>query len=884
MVELPIGTVTFLFTDIEGSTRLLQELGYQTYRSMQDDHGRILRAAIAAEDGVEVRIEGDSFFAVFTTPEGALRAAVEGQRKLAAHAWPGDFALRVRMGVHTGVGVLGSGGADYVGIDVNRAARIAAAGHGGQVLLSHATRALVEHTLPEGVMLRDLGQHRMKDIDYPEQLHDLIIDSLSSDFPVVKSLDVRSTNLPAQRTSFVGRDVEITEIHELLGRSRILTLTGPGGTGKTRLALRVAGESFDRFPDGVFLADLSATTDPTLVLPEVAAALRLREIPGRDSADTLSDYLREKDLLLVIDNFEQLLDATPVLTRVLNDAPDVKILATSRVPLRISGEQEYHVSPLPLPALNHFEDPDRLADYDSVRLFIERATAVRPDFQITRDNAAALAEISARVDGLPLALELAASRVKILSPGELAARLEKRLSFLTSDARDLPVRQRTLRGAIQWSHDLLVAEERRLFARLAVFAGGWTLEAAEAICGPRLELQIVDGLTSLVDGSLVTRGDASDASVRFGMLETVREYAEESLTGSADEVRTRDRHAAFFGATAEEAEPHLIGKDRLRWLKYLEREHDNLRAAMDWAETTGDIATALRTATALWRFWQERGHLQEGRTRIERLLALPGAKGRDAIRTRALGALGSITYWQNDYESTRPAYEEAVEIARELGEPRLLSHALYDLAFLPLVLEGDFDGSERLLRESLELVDPDDRALAGQIWSALGFVAVFQTQRSVADRLEPIHKAITIYRELGDRLMVAGNLIALAGLEFATANFDAARDHLREAAEGIAVETESPVEFANLFFPLAVMACHDGHHRRAARLLGAWQMMNEQAEGSAPEVSIAAFGDPEADSRTALGEREFEGAWAEGYALTVDEAVALALGRLDPRA
>jgi predicted ATPase/class 3 adenylate cyclase len=877
MVELPTGTVTFMFTDVEGSTRLLQELGHETYRSIQDEHGRILREAIAAEDGVEVRIEGDSFFAVFTTPERALRAAVEGQRKLATHDWPDDNALRVRMGLHTGVGELGSGGADYVGIDVNRAARIAAAGHGGQVLLSHATRALVEPTLPDGVMLRDLEHHRLKDIDYPEHLHDLIIDSLNSDFPAVKSLDVRPTNLPSHRTSFVGRDEEIAEIHELLGRSRLLSLTGPGGTGKTRLALRVAGGSFDRFPDGVFLVDLSATTDPTLVLPEVAAALRLREVPGRDPADTLFDHLRDKTLLLVLDNFEQILDAAADLTRLLNAAPGVKVMVTSRVPLRISGEQEYQVSPLPLPAVNHLEGPDRLTEYDSVRLFVERATAVRPDFRITHENAAALADISARVDGLPLALELAASRIRIMSPAEIAARLENRLSLLTSGARDLPVRQRTLRDAIQWSHDLLVAEERRFFARLAVFSGGWTLEAAEAISGQGLELEIVEGLTSLVESSLVVRSDASDGSIRFGMLETIREYAYESLTGSADEVGNRHRHAEFFRALAEEGESHLIGKDRLRWFKYLEQEHDNLRAAMDWAEKTGDTATALRTATALWRFWQERGHLQEGRARLERLLALPGGKGRDPIRTRALGALGSVAYWQNDYESTKNAYEEAVEIARELGEPRLLAEALYDLSFIPAVLEGKSDLTERLLQESLALADPDDLSLRGKIFSALGFVAVLQPQRSLADRMEPIQNAIAIYRELGDRLSVAGNLIALAGVEFSSAHFDAAREHLRDGTEVITAETESTIEFANLFHPLAVMAYHDGRHRRAARLLGAWRMMNEQAEGRPPEISYIGFGDPEADTRAALGDEEFERAWAEGYASTVDEAVALAL-------
>jgi predicted ATPase/class 3 adenylate cyclase len=879
MPDLPTGTVTFLFTDIEGSTRLLQDLGHQTYRQLQDDHGNILRGAIAAGAGVEVRTEGDSFFAVFLTPEQALHAAVAGQRTLAGSEWPGGVALRVRMGLHTGVGELESGGADYVGVDINRAARIAAAGHGGQVLLSHTTRALVEHTLPDGVMLRDLGQHRLKDIDYPEHLHDLIIDDLGSTFPAVKSLDVRPTNLPSRRTSFVGREKEIGEINELLARSRLLTLTGPGGTGKTRLALRVAGATIDRFSDGVFLVDLSATTDPMLVPPEIAAALRVREMPGRDVADTLTDHLRDKALLLVIDNFEQLLDATPVVTRILSAAPDVKILATSRVPLRISGEQEYHVSPLPLPRSSHPVDPDRLADNDCVMLFMERATGVRPDFRITPETAAAIAEISARVDGLPLALELAASRIKVMSPTELATRLDKRLSLLTGGARDLPARQRTLRGAIQWSHDLLEAEERRLFARLAVFSGGWSLEAAEAICGPGFELEILDGLTSLVDGSLVMRSNDSEGSIRFGMLETIREYAVELLTESKEEAGIRGRHAEFFRAKAEAGESHLLGEDRLRWLKFLEREHDNLRAALDWAEKTGDTATALRTAAGLWRFWQQGGHLEEGRARLERLLALPGAAVRDAVRAKALGALGGIAYWQTDYETTRFAYEEAVEIARGLGEPRLLSEAIYDLAHLPVVLDGDFEGSERLLHESLRLADPADLALAGRIWTALGFMAMVHTQRSIADRKEPVQKAITISRALGDRLMEASNLVTLAGLEFATANFDAARDHVQEATEISASESESPILFATVFSPLALIANHDGRHRRAARLLGAWQMMNEHAGGTAPQVANALFGDPEPDARAALGDEEFERAWAEGYSSTVDEAMAFALER-----
>jgi predicted ATPase len=842
-----------------------------------------MRAAINAHDGVEVRTEGDSFFAVFLTPERALQAAVAGQRELARHVWPGGASLRVRMGLHTGIGELGSDGADYVGIDVNRAARIAAAGHGGQVLLSQAAKTLVERNLPDGVMLRDLGQHRLKDIDYPEHVHDLVIDGLSSTFPPVKSLDVQPTNLPSRRTSFVGREQEIAEINELLMKSRLLALTGPGGTGKTRLALRVARAHLDDFSDGAFLVDLSATTDPTLVASEIGAVLRVREMPGQEIADTVTEHLRDKDLLLVIDNFEQLLDATPMVTRILDGTQRVKIIVTSRVPLRIAGEQEYRVSPLPLPVMNSSIDTDELAENDCVMLFLERATAVSPDFRITLDNAAAVAEISARVDGLPLALELAASRINVMSPTDLAARLENRLSLLTGGARDAPARQRTLRGAIQWSHDLLEVEEQRLFARLAVFSAGWHLEAAEVICGPGLDLEILEGITSLVDSSLVMRSVDPDGSYRFGFLETIREYADELLTRSTEEADVRRRHAEFFRAKAEAGEPHLSGENRLRWLKYFQREHDNLRAALDWAEKAGDAPTGLRTATSLWRFWQMWGHLEEGRARLDRLLSLPGATPPNSIRCRALGALGGIAYWQNDYETTRRVYEEAVEIARNLGERRLLAEALHDFAFIPIVTEGDFERGEMIFRECLELADPNDHHLLGRIWTALGFMAMSKSVGGEPERREPIDKAIAIYRGLGDRLMLASNLITLGALEYTYGRFDAARDILYEAAVLATEAADSPIIFAGLLTPLAIMAVHDGLHRRAAFLLGALQMMNEHAGGSAPEVSNVAFGDPEADARAALGDEEFERSWAEGYSSTVDEAVAFALEQsIDP--
>jgi len=532
LAALPTGTVSFLFTDIEGSTRLLQELG-DRYAAVRDDHAAIVRHAIDEGGGVEVSTEGDSFFAAFGSPVGAVRAAVAAQRGLADHDWSPGSPVRVRMGLHTGEGV--AGGDNYVGLDVNRAARIAAAAHGGQVIVSDATRGLVEHALPEGVSLRDLGEHRLRDIALPEHLHDLVIEGLTADFPVPRTLDARPSNLPLQLTSFVGREEEIAEVRRLLGQTRLLTLTGAGGTGKSRLALQVAGELLAELRDGVFFVDLSSVTDPALVPSIVAKTLRVPEVAGRPLLEAVKDHLRDKQLLLVVDNFEQVADAGPVLEELLGAAPTLTVMVTSRVVLSLRGEQEYVVPPLDLPDPERLPDVRTLGRFEAVRLFSERAQAVRPEFRVTEANAAAVAEITARLDGLPLAIELAATRTKVLTPEQILPRLQQRLSILTSGARTLPERQRTLRGAMAWSHDLLDAAERRWFARLSVFAGGWTLESAEAVCDPRgVGLDALEGLTSLVDQSLVRRTDPADRRPRFSMLETIREFGQEQLAAGGD--------------------------------------------------------------------------------------------------------------------------------------------------------------------------------------------------------------------------------------------------------------------------------------------------------------------------------------------------------------
>jgi predicted ATPase/class 3 adenylate cyclase len=871
MPDLPTGTITFLFTDIEGSTRLLQRLG-DRYREVVDEHGRILRDAIASGGGTEIHTEGDSFFAVFRTLAGAFAAVVQAQRALAAHPWPEGHSVRVRMGLHTGKGVLG--GDDYIGLDVHLAARIAAAGHGGQVLVSEASRALVEHTLPDGASLRDLGRHRLKDIEHPEHLYDLIIDGLPAEFPAVRTVDARPTNLPPQRSSFVGRDREVAEVTSLLAERRLLTLTGPGGTGKTRLALKVAADHLDRFSDGVFFADLSPIVDSALVPSVIAQALLVREEAGRDLLDTLADHLRDRHLLLVLDNSEQVIEAGDAVARLVDVAPRLTVLATSRAPFNVSAEHEYHVPPLAVPDPGHVSDVDAVTRSEAVALFTERAAAIRPGFQITSQNAPAVAEIAARLDGLPLAIELAASRLKVLSPHALLKRLDQRLSLLTGGARDLPERQRTLRGTIEWSHDLLEPEVQRLFARLGTFNGGWNLESAEVICRQDLHLEVLDGLGTLIDHSMVRHGEPGDVEPRFTMLDTIREFAIERLASSGEEDDLRRRHAEHFRDLAEEAEHHLTREDRVVWLSRLEGEHDNLRAALDRAERTRDADDGLRTANAIWRFWLQRGHLSEGRGRLERLLSMPGAEARGPVRARALGALGGIAYWQNDYPPMRAAYKEAADIAREVGDAKLLASALLDLSFIPS-LEKDPDRTETILREGLATAEEaGDRVLTAEFWSNIAFLEV--ERGNPADAIDLRRTAIEILREEGAAWKLGQYLGGLAMITRMVGDLDAARGHLHEALEMFA-QARDTMSISMTLTMLALIANDDGHHERAARLVGAAARIRDELGGGVPPEFAGRWGDPEEEAQRGLGEDTYRRARAEGYAMDSEKAVAYAL-------
>jgi predicted ATPase/class 3 adenylate cyclase len=872
MSELPTGTVTFLFTDIEGSTRLLRQLG-DGYRAVQDRHAEIVREALEAEDGREVRTEGDAFFAVFRTAKNAVGAAVRAQRALARSEWPHGGSVRVRMGLHTGEGSLG--GDDYIGVDVNRAARIAAAGYGGQVVISDATRALVEEALPEGVSVRDLGRHRLKGFDEQQPLFDLVVEGLPTHFPAPRTLESAGrTNLPRPRTSFVGRGRELSEIADILTRTRLLTLTGPGGTGKTRLALRVATEQLDRFQDGVYVVDLSVTTDARLVLSGIAATLGLHEDPNTDVLDTLAHYLRDRTLLLVLDNVEQVVRAAPAVGRLIDAAPRLTVLATSRVPLHLVGEHEYTVEPLSLPDAKTTRGFRDLATCESVALFVERASAVRRGFVLDDGNASAVAGIVARLDGLPLAIELASSRVNLLSPQALLDRLEQRLALLEGDTRDAPERQRTLRATIGWSHDLLDEEQRGVFARVSVFAGGFSLEAAEAVCAQGLDNGILHGLAALVDNSLVTRMEKMDGRVRFRLLDTIREFGRERLDGSPERDEIRSRHAWYVVGLAEEAEPELLAENNV-WLDRLEEEHDNIRVALRWSCDSGQVEAGLRMAGALWRFWQVRSHLTEGRRWVEELLLMPAAQARTAARAKALGAQGSLQYFTNERARLRAAYEESLAIYRELADRRGVAEGAYNLAFAHL-LGGEIGPARELLEEAVrihgELCDVVRQAHAK---AALGLISLHEGDLDRSAALS--EAALATFMDAGDdwgKTWTSGQLAAVA---LKRGDFERCRSLLLQSldrSDALGARAWNAVAVEGM----AVLATHQGDPDRGIRLAGAAARMKELAGGGAPRA-IVGFDDPLEIVEGTMPQERIDQLWTEGRTLTSEAAIALARGR-----
>jgi predicted ATPase/class 3 adenylate cyclase len=873
--ELPTGTVTFMFTDIEGSTRLLKELG-EGFGELLDHHHTTLRDVISKHRGIEVSTEGDSFFIVFPSVPNAINAAADAQRCFADTGKMGRTELRVRMGLHTGEAELVAD--SYGGLDVHRAARISSAAHGGQVLLSAITahHASESSRVGPGVHLLDLGSFRLKDLDVPEQLFQLRIEGLRADFPPPRAMG-RPVQIPARLDEFVVRDREVSEIRALVDSSRLVTLTGPGGIGKTSLATEVARMATAGFPDGVYFVGLGAVVDSELVASTIAQELSLREEGGRPIVRTVEDYLEGKRVLLLLDNFEQIVQSAPLISRLLGVAPGLKVLVTSRAPLRISGEREYPVPPMNMPDPGRVITVEDLEDYEAIKLFVQRARSFQPDFVLTDENASVISEICVRLDGLPLAIELAAARVRLLSPQEIKVRLDRSLSILSGAARDVPQRQRTLTDAIDWSYRLLDESHRALFRLLSVFRRGWTLEAAEAVCDAEAELglDVIDGLDSLVDNSLVRTTQPDGRSTRFAMLETIREFALHALADSGELDKVRRRHAEHFTAMARAAVPEILNEER-DWPELLDAEHDNMRAVLRFRIESRKLVEGLALGTSLWRFWQIRSHLAEGRMWLTEMLGLPESEQEPAVRAAALIALGSLTYWQNDFSATRAAWEEARETFERIDDRGGIAEALYNLGFLELI-EGDTRRARQLHEKSVALYEEsgDELRIAFAHWG-IAMTHIRDRNLDEARRLglESLHTFERHHnwfgRALSDFVMIQ--------VERHSGNYEAARQLIIDGLDrpDVVKDVSSLSSMVELQADIEIAM---NRPRRGLKLGAAGRKLRVDYGGGAPPPLLD-LRDPKELVSDRLSQSEIELIWDEGMQLSVDEIIAYA--RKDP--
>jgi len=815
---LPTGTVTFLFTDIEGSTKLAQ-LYPDALPGLLARHREILSQAVQTHDGYAFQIVGDSFAVAFHSASDALNTALTAQRALQSEAWK-PAPLKVRMGIHTGAAQLNEGNeySSYATLAFTQ--RIMSAGHGGQILLSGATRDLVRDSLPADTELVNLGERRLKDLLRPEHLYQLNLSGLPTTFPPLKTLDSFPNNLPMQLTSFIGRETEIAELKQVLQAHRLVTLTGSGGTGKTRLSLQVAAELLVHTDHGVWFVELAPLTDPERIPSTILSAIGIQEQPGKTPLELLKEYLHDKQALIVLDNCEHLVSASSqVASALLQAAPNLKILASSREALGIQGEAAYPVPSLKLPDIKHLPVIAQLSRYEAVRLFIDRALLVAPHFVVDQDNAPSIVQVCHRLDGIPLAIELAAARVRVLSVDQIAKRLDDRFRLLTGGARTALPRQQTLRALVDWSHDLLTEKERLLLRRLAVFAGGWSLEAAEEVCVGPSDLppdEILDLLSQLVNKSLVVvmaeglpSGETqypAGGPHRYRMLETIHQYAREKLLEAGGGELVRDRHLAYFDKLTEQAEPELYRSNQVFWLCQLDDELDNFRTALEWALAT-DVAAGLRIASTPWRFWQVRGHMREVGDWLRQLLeSYPAA---DALRARSLAVYAFSVLYQGNVAETINLARQSLQLARALSDQPAEALSLSILGVCT-VQHGNVEDGVPILHESLALY----RLLEDKIGQAhvINWLAIHNNDLERAYALAK--EGLELNRELGNLSGIAECLNTIARIALWVSDSSSPAPWLQEALS-IAHQIGSHTIECEALTNLGTLAYWQGDYQRA---------------------------------------------------------------------
>ncbi len=926
MTSNPTGTVTFLFTDIEGSTKMAREYP-EAWEVLRSRHDRILREAIESNNGYIFQIVGDAFCAAFQSPGEALSAGTKSQIDLNYENW-GNAPIKVRMGIHTGKAEIQKNGEYHGYLTLSHVQRLMSAGHGGQVLVSLATQELIRGDMPEGTILRDMGERQLKDMIHPEHIYQLVIANLPSDFPPIKTLDISRHNIPAQMTSFIGREKELAEIKQTLNEHRLVTLTGPGGAGKTRLGLQVGAECLNQFSDGVWLAELAPVTDPTLISQTLFSIFNLREDSHRSALEILIDHLRAKTLLLVFDNCEHLIEACAQISEsLLHACSKLKILASSREALGIAGEVAYRVPSLNTPDPADLPALDELEKVDSIRLFLERASTARPGFTLTKDNASSLAQICSRLDGIPLAIELAASRIKVLSSEQIALRLDDRFRLLTGGSRTALPRQQTLRAMIDWSYSLLTEQEKTLFRRLAVFVGGWTLEAAESVCADVeqdgiLPHDILDLLTRLVDKSLVTTEEVM-GEIRYHRLETIRQYSREKFFETNEVESFRKWHLSFFVRFAEQVDENLKDRDQVTWQSRMSEEQDNLRAALEWG-LSKNPDSALRIAGAANLFWTAAGYSAEGFRWTQKALEqaektpIPSditAEQRLVARAKALRGLTRLYLSLGDNANAKRVAEESVALYRQSQDRRGLAFALvilaYPLEFLGelsqaevvlqegysiaraegdvyvicrslnmwaraiLNLHHDLDLSQRYVEESLRLARAAGLSShEAQASEVLGSIAIHS--KNYAEARSHFRESIRVYQEFRATFNVILEKSNLAHLERKLGNYTDALEYYRETISAFR-DIGQTGAVAHQLECFGFIALAQNQNERALQLFASANTLREQYGTPMTPNEQTYFEEQLQSLHEKMDGMKFDLTWSQGRAMTMQQAMEFAL-------